>query len=69
MLCSEFADIYDENHFINTLKGHVNVVRELPEDLIEKYDNVSNIQYLRVPAWASADYYLEEVQPILQKQR
>lgn len=69
MLYSEFTDIYDENHFITTLKGHVNVVRELPEELMEKYDNISNIRYLRVPAWASADYYLEEVQPVLQKRR
>lgn len=66
---SEFTDIYDANHFITTLKGHVNVVRELPEELMEKYDNISNIRYLRVPAWASADFYLEEVQPVLQKRR
>ncbi|KAG0486976.1 hypothetical protein HPP92_009071 [Vanilla planifolia] len=29
---SKFGDIFDEDHFIETLKGHVRVVRELPED-------------------------------------
>lgn len=69
MLCSLFSDIYDEDHFINILQGHVNVVRELPKDLMEKYDNVSNMKYLKVPAWASASFYLEEVLPVLQKRR
>lgn len=44
---SEFSDIYDEEHFINTLKGHVKVVRELPEELKEKYNNISNITFLK----------------------
>ncbi|KAL1815644.1 hypothetical protein ACET3Z_018218 [Daucus carota] len=66
---SLFSDIYDEDHFINILQGHVNVVRELPKDLMEKYDNVSNMKYLKVPAWASASFYLEEVLPVLQKRR
>ncbi|KAL8133777.1 hypothetical protein AgCh_009010 [Apium graveolens] len=66
---SGFSDIYDEEHFVNTLKGHVKVIRELPEELMEKYDNISNITFLKVPAWASANYYLEEVQPVLEMHR
>ncbi|KAL8125203.1 O-fucosyltransferase 10-like isoform X2 [Apium graveolens] len=66
---SSFSDIYDEDHFINILQGHVKVTRGLPEELLEKYDNISNIKYLRVPAWASANYYLQEVLPVLQKRR
>lgn len=34
---SEFADIYDDDHFISTLKDYVTVVRDLPKDLIESY--------------------------------
>ncbi|XP_071691479.1 O-fucosyltransferase 10-like [Rutidosis leptorrhynchoides] len=67
---SEFGDIYDEEHFIATLKEYVNVVRELPKELLEDYDfNISNIPNFRVPAWASASYYLEEVYPVLKEQR
>lgn len=69
VLCSSFSDIYDEDHFIKILQGHVKVTRELPEELIEKYNNISNMKYLRVPAWASSNFYLEEVLPVLQKRR
>ena len=54
---------------MNTLKGHVKVIRELPQEFMEKYNNISNITFLKVPAWASANYYLEEVQPILENNR
>ncbi|PPD93550.1 hypothetical protein GOBAR_DD09501 [Gossypium barbadense] len=67
---SQFGDIYDEEHFINNLKGYVNVVRELPEALMEIYDqNISNIPNFRVQAWATVNYYLGVVLPILRDQR
>lgn len=66
---SQFGDIYDEDHFINNLKGYVNVVRELPEALMERYDqNISNIPNFRVQAWAAVNYYLGVVLPILRDQ-
>ncbi|KAH7567855.1 hypothetical protein JRO89_XS07G0167500 [Xanthoceras sorbifolium] len=66
---SEFGDIYDEEHFIATLDGYVKVVRELPELLMERYDyNITNIPNFRVEAWATANYYLREVYPLLREQ-
>ncbi|KZV28837.1 hypothetical protein F511_06271 [Dorcoceras hygrometricum] len=66
----EFADIYDEDHFISTLKGYVTVVRDLPKDLTDSYDfNISDIPNFRVYAWASARFYLDEVYPVLQENR
>ncbi|XVE60377.1 hypothetical protein DITRI_Ditri05aG0123900 [Diplodiscus trichospermus] len=66
---SLFGDIYDEDHFIDNLKGYVNVVRELPEASMERYDhNISNIPNLRVQAWAPVNYYLGVVHPILRDQ-
>ncbi|KAM2661551.1 hypothetical protein EV2_023847 [Malus domestica] len=66
---STFTDIYDEDHFIATLEGHVKVVKELPEMLMDKFDhNISNIPTLRVQAWAPVRYYTGEVYPVLQKQ-
>ncbi|XP_077240110.1 O-fucosyltransferase 10-like isoform X2 [Tasmannia lanceolata] len=63
---SEFRDIYDVDYFISTLEGHVRVIRELPEILMERFDyNITNIPIFRVKAWATASYYLEEVYPIL----
>ncbi|XP_021748414.1 uncharacterized protein At1g04910-like isoform X2 [Chenopodium quinoa] len=66
---SHFDDIYDEQHFINTLAGFVRVTRELPRELMEQYDyEISNVPIVQVPAWSSISYYLEEVFPILRNQ-
>ena len=66
---SKFADIYDEDHFISTLEGYVKVVKELPQDLMERYDyNTSNIPNFRVQAWASVSYYTGVVYPVLRSQ-
>ncbi|KAI3464472.1 hypothetical protein Pfo_021135 [Paulownia fortunei] len=67
---SEFADIYDEDHFISSLKDFVMVVRDLPNELMESYNfSISNIPSIRVQAWASARYYLDEVYPVLKETR
>ncbi|KAK6114818.1 hypothetical protein DH2020_007087 [Rehmannia glutinosa] len=67
---AEFADIYDEDHFISSLKDFVTVVRDLPKELMESYNfSISNIPNFRIQAWASARYYLDEVYPILQETR
>ncbi|KAJ6681699.1 O-FUCOSYLTRANSFERASE 10-RELATED [Salix koriyanagi] len=66
---SEFRDIYDEDHFIATLEGYVKVVKELPNELLSRYDhNITNIPHLRVEAWAPAKHYLGKVYPVLQEQ-
>lgn len=69
-LHSTFADIYDEDHFISSLKDYVTVVRDLPNELMESYNfSISAIPSMRVPAWASARYYMDEVYPVLQETR
>ncbi|XP_059630921.1 O-fucosyltransferase 9 [Cornus florida] len=63
---SKFGDIFDEEFFIHALKNHVNVVKELPEDILQRFDNnISNIVNLRVKAWSSPTYYLQKVLPKL----
>ncbi|KAK6940335.1 GDP-fucose protein O-fucosyltransferase [Dillenia turbinata] len=63
---SKFGDIFDEEYFIHALRSSVNVVSELPEDVLQKFDNnISNIVNLRVKAWSSTTYYLEKVLPKL----
>ncbi|EEF48349.1 O-fucosyltransferase 10 [Ricinus communis] len=66
---SEFGDIYDQDHFIATLEGYVKVVKELPDEVIQRYDyNITNILSIRVQAWAPANYYMGAVYPVLQEQ-
>lgn len=63
---SKFADIFDEKFFVYALRNHVNVVRTLPEDVLQRFDNnISNIINLRVKGWSSSTYYLQKVLPKL----
>lgn len=65
---SKFCDIFDEDFFIYALRNHVKVVRQLPEDMLLKFDNnISRIVNLRVKAWSSPTYYLLKVLPKLKE--
>lgn len=67
---SGFGDIYDEDHFINTLEGYVTVIKKLPDDMMERYKyNLSSIPNIGVRGWAPISYYLREVYPVLREQR
>ncbi|XP_022718261.1 uncharacterized protein At1g04910 isoform X2 [Durio zibethinus] len=64
---SKFGDIFDEEFFIHALRNHVNVVRELPADVLKRFDNnISNIVNLRVKGWSSPAHYLQKVLPKLE---
>ncbi|KMT20107.1 hypothetical protein BVRB_1g001250 [Beta vulgaris subsp. vulgaris] len=63
---SKFGDIFDEDFFIYALRNNVNVVRQLPEDVLQRYNhNISSIVNLRLKAWSSPSYYLQKVLPRL----
>ncbi|KAK9995009.1 hypothetical protein SO802_024712 [Lithocarpus litseifolius] len=63
---SKFGDIFDEDFFIYALKNHVNVIRELPQDILQRFDNnISKIVNLRVKGWSSPTYYVQKVLPKL----
>ncbi|XP_051139388.1 O-fucosyltransferase 9 [Andrographis paniculata] len=63
---SKFGDIFDEHFFMYALRKHVNVIRELPEDILQQFDhNISSIVNLRIKAWSSPTHYLEKVLPKL----
>lgn len=66
MYYSKFGDIFDEEFFIHTLRNNVNVIRELPGDVLQRFDNnISNIVNLRLKAWSSPTYYIQKVLPKL----
>lgn len=63
---SKFGEIFDEEFFIHVLRNNVRIIKELPEDILERFDhNISNIVNLRVKAWSSPKYYLQRVLPKL----
>ncbi|KAF8404243.1 hypothetical protein HHK36_009125 [Tetracentron sinense] len=66
IFCSKFGDIFDEEFFIYALRNNVKVVKELPGDILQRFDsNISNIVNLRVKAWSSPTYYMQKVLPKL----
>ncbi|PNT65372.1 hypothetical protein BRADI_4g41377v3 [Brachypodium distachyon] len=63
---SKFSDIFDENRFIETVGKHVRVVKELPEDVLLRFNyNISSIPNMRTKAYSSPHHYLHKVLPKL----
>lgn len=63
---SKFKDIYDEDHFISTLKNDVQVVKKLPDYVMERFDhNMSNVLNFRVKALSPIEHYKDAFLPKL----
>jgi hypothetical protein len=61
---SKFGDIFDEDHFIESLRKHVRIVKELPEDVFLRFGhNISTIPNMRTKAFSPPSYYLQQVLP------
>ncbi|KAK8447363.1 hypothetical protein SEVIR_8G055600v4 [Setaria viridis] len=61
---SKFSDIFDEDHFIESLRKHVRVVKELPEEVSLRFDhNISTVPNMRTKAFSPPSYYLQQVLP------
>ncbi|KAM5577054.1 hypothetical protein ABKV19_007745 [Rosa sericea] len=68
---SSFMDIFDVDHFINVLKDDISIVKELPSDFSwstrEYYATAIRATRVKTaPVHASANWYLENVLPVLQ---
>ncbi|TYI40629.1 hypothetical protein ES332_A02G176400v1 [Gossypium tomentosum] len=68
---SSFMDIFDVDHFINVMKDDISIVKELPDDFSwstrEYYATaIRPTRIKRAPVHASANWYLENVLPVLQ---
>ncbi|CAL9769502.1 unnamed protein product [Musa acuminata subsp. burmannicoides] len=67
---SKFNDIYDEDHFVNTLKSEVQVVHQVPEYIMERFGhNLSNVFNFKIKAWSSIQYYKDAVLPKLVEEK
>ncbi|KAG6394486.1 hypothetical protein SASPL_145072 [Salvia splendens] len=69
---STFDEIFDVDHFINVLKDDVSIVKELPDEYLwstrEYYAAAIRANRVKTaPVHASANWYLENVSPVLQR--
>ncbi|XP_057727876.1 O-fucosyltransferase 31 [Arachis stenosperma] len=68
---SSFADIFDVDHFIDVLRDDISIVKELPSDYSwsTRQYYATGIRATRIktaPVQATADWYIENVLPVLQ---
>ncbi|GAB4844182.1 O-fucosyltransferase 31 [Ancistrocladus abbreviatus] len=69
---SSFVEIFDADHFISYLQDEVSIVKELPSEYSwstrEYYaTGIRETRIKTAPVHASADWYLENVLPVLQR--
>ncbi|CAM6020396.1 unnamed protein product [Sphagnum balticum] len=64
---SVFGDIFDEDHFINSLAQQVRILKELPKEVMSRFENISMIQRVKVKAWSLPRFYLETALPLLKQ--
>lgn len=65
---SRFGDIFDEEYFIESLSQQVRIMRELPKEVMARYENASMIYKIsKVKAWSLPRFYLESALPELLK--
>eukprot|EP00897_Mesotaenium_endlicherianum_P008197 jgi/Mesen1/7405/ME000388S06624 len=64
---SDFGDVFDMNHFINSLKGEVKVITRLPP----KYRMIKaeDIYTMDPVSWSDIGYYSKVVYPLLKKHK
>lgn len=71
-MCSSFTDIFDVDHFIEVLKNEVSIVKEVPSKYSwstrEYYGTgIRPTRIKTAPVHASANWYLENVLPMLNR--
>lgn len=54
--CSNFSDVFDEYHFINSLADDVKIIKKLPKELIAATRAVKHFR-----SWSGVDYYEQEI--------
>ncbi|XP_072980437.1 O-fucosyltransferase 7-like isoform X2 [Typha angustifolia] len=53
---SNFSDVFDEEHFINSLSSDVKIIKKLPKDLVKA---TKAVKYFK--SWSGVEYYQEEI--------
>lgn len=60
--CSNFSDVFDEDHFINSLADDVKIIKMLPKELAA---TIRAVKHFR--SWSGVEYYEEEIGSIFEE--
>lgn len=62
LLCSDFGDIFDTDHFIASLKDTVRIIKELPKSVSEQIERKKLTRFYMHPgSWSNESYYAKIV--------
>ncbi|GAB4829108.1 Rhamnogalacturonan I rhamnosyltransferase 1 [Ancistrocladus abbreviatus] len=64
---SDFEDIFDVRHFIDSLRDEVRIIRRLPKRFSRKHG--VQLLVMQPVSWSSEKYYLQQVLPLFQKHK
>ncbi|KAG0466384.1 hypothetical protein HPP92_017964 [Vanilla planifolia] len=65
---SEFQDIFDVDHFVNSLRDEVRILKELPPRLKKRVE--LGMYYSMPPvSWSDISYYKNQILPLIQKHK
>lgn len=64
---SNFEDIFNVRHFIDSLRDEVRIVRRLPKKYIRKYGY--NPMEMPPVSWSNEKYYLQQILPLFSKHK
>lgn len=64
---SDFADIFDVKHFIDSLRDEIRIIKKLPK----RFNTKHGFQFLVMQpiSWSSEKYYFEQVLPLFHKHK
>ncbi|MQL87012.1 hypothetical protein Taro_019540 [Colocasia esculenta] len=62
---SNFRDIFDVRHFIDSLRDEVRIISELPKRLIK--DGANGTLSMPPVSWSNENYYLKQILPLFDK--
>ncbi|KAJ0975378.1 hypothetical protein J5N97_017343 [Dioscorea zingiberensis] len=62
---SDFDDIFDVRHFIDSLRGEVHITQRLPKRFSREASN--NILTMPPKSWSDEKYYLHQILPLFKK--
>ncbi|CAL9210095.1 unnamed protein product [Musa hybrid cultivar] len=64
---SDFGDIFNVNHFINSLRDEVKIIKALPK----KFSSKIRTEPFTMPpvSWSSEKYYLKQILPLVRKHK
>ena len=60
LVCSEFEDIFDVDHFISSLRDEVRILKELPPHIQSRVE-LGIIRTMPPISWSDISYYHNEV--------